>query len=131
VLVYTSAREFLMLQRLEPAGFWQSVTGSLKWGESPRLAALRELAEETSIQAGSLLVDLHQRVSFPIIEPWKPRYSPDAHFNTEYWFCLQLASRRLIRPNPAEHKGYRWLPQQQAARLATSWTNRDAILSIP
>lgn len=130
VLVYTHAREVLMLRRTQPADFWQSVTGSLRWGETPKVAALRELAEETGIQAGSQLVDLHHLVSYPIIEPWRARYAPGSRMNREHWFAMQLTSRRLIRLNPDEHQAYRWLPQQQAARLATSRTNRDAILSI-
>ena len=47
VLVDTLDGEVLMLNRVRPLGFWQSVTGSLKRGESPRGAAERELFEET------------------------------------------------------------------------------------
>ena len=36
--------------RAAPAGFWQSVTGSLRPGESPRSAALREVWEETGLR---------------------------------------------------------------------------------
>ena len=37
--------------RIEPAGFWQSVTGSLRQGESTEAAARRELREETGLEA--------------------------------------------------------------------------------
>ena len=43
VVVCTRGGEFLMLRRARPSQFWQSVTGSLNPGESPRLAALREI----------------------------------------------------------------------------------------
>ena len=130
VVVYTQGGEVLMLRRTRPADFWQSVTGSLRWGESARQAALRELREETGIQAGAALRDLQHSARFPIVAAWRQRYGPGVHHNCEHWFALQLPGRRLIRRNPAEHTEHCWLPWPRAARLATSWTNRDAILSL-
>jgi len=119
-----------MMRRTRPADFWQSVTGSQRWGESPRQAALRELREETGIQAGSALLDLRHSEQFPIVSAWRHRYAPAAYYNREHWFALWLPGRRLIRRNPEEHAEHRWLPWQRAAQLAASWTNRDAILSL-
>ena len=36
VVIYTRSRECLLLERTQPSGFWQSVTGSLRWGETAR-----------------------------------------------------------------------------------------------
>jgi len=130
VVVATRGGEVLMLRRTHPADFWQSVTGSLRWGESPRQAALRELREETGLQAGAALIDLLHSVEFPILPAWRSRYAPTARVNREHWFALLLPGRRLIRRNPQEHVAHRWLPWPQAARLASSWSNRDAILGI-
>ena len=127
VLVFTAAGEVLLLERRRPAGFWQSVTGSLKRHEDPRLAAARELYEETGLRAGGRLVDLRRSERFPIVPPWREWYAPEVRFNTEHWFALQLDGRRLIRLQPDEHRRYRWLPAGRAARRATSWTNRLAI----
>ena len=127
VLVCTARNEVLMLERVEPPGFWQSVTGSLRWGESAALAAQRELYEETGLRGGSLLCNLRQGERFPIVPPWKQRYAPHARINTEHWFVLRLPSRRGVRLNPAEHRRYRWVSARQAARMAFSWSNRKAI----
>lgn len=131
VLVYTGAGEVLMLRRTSPENFWQSVTGSLQRGESPRQAALRELYEETGLRAAHLMVDCRRWVRFPIVEPWRARYAPGTLTNLEHWFRVPLPDRRLIRLNRTEHSALRWLPRGRAARLAGSWSNRWAILSLP
>jgi len=128
VLVHTRIGEVLLLRRRKPRWFWQSVTGSLRWDESPRLAAERELLEETGLRAEGRLVDCGRTVSFPIIPPWKARYAPNAHLNREHWFRLEIPSRRMVCLRPAEHREYRWLPALEAARRASSWTNRKAIV---
>lgn len=127
VVVCTRGGDFLMLRRARPSQFWQSVTGSLRPGESPRLAALREVREETGLEAGGRLIDLKRSVLFPIVKAWQARYAPRVRFNRESWFAVVLEGRRLIRLDPEEHLEYRWLPSREAAALASSWTNRDAI----
>lgn len=131
VAVGTRSGEFLMLRRTRPAGFWQSVTGGLGWEESPREAALRELREETGLRvAKGDLIDLHHTERFTIRPAWRSRYAPGEYYNREYWFAIILPSRRSIRLNPREHLESRWLDAYRAAALATSWTNRDAILRL-
>jgi len=54
VVIHTPRGEVLLLRRRQPADFWQSVTGSLEWGESTAQAARRELAEETGFAGNTL-----------------------------------------------------------------------------
>lgn len=127
VVVYNLLGEVLLLRRTHPSDFWQSVTGSLAWGESPGCAARRELYEETGIMAGDGLIDLSRTSRFPILPAWRARYGPNAHTNIEHWFALPLGRRRLPSLRADEHSEYRWLSYHQSLQLATSWTNRKAI----
>ena len=130
VVIYTAMDEVLVLRRHQPANFWQSVTGTLDWRESPRECAERELREETGLEFRGRLVDFRHTEHFPIIQPWRVRYAPGVHYNREHWFGLWLPARRSVHLNPEEHSEMRWLPFFQAALLASSWTNRNAILQI-
>ena len=114
-----------MLQRRSPADYWQSVTGSLKPGESAVDAARRELQEETGLQLP--VIDCHRTNRFPIHPAWRARYAPDVSENTEHVFRAALPAPCEVILNPDEHLTYRWVPAQAAAQLASSSTNRDAI----
>ena len=129
VVVYTGQGDVLLLNRVRPEGFWQSVTGSLEWDEQPIQAAVRELCEETGINTDQL-VDCRQQHSFPILPEWRDRFDPDVMENTEHVFKLQLDAPLAVQINPQEHCQYQWLPIREAAEKVFSWTNRDAILAL-
>lgn len=131
VVIHTPASQVLLIERIWPRGFWQSVTGSLEPGETPLQAALRELEEETGIVADRNAVrDWHHVNRFEILPEWRTRYAPDVTQNTEHVFSLCVPARCPIRLAPDEHAGHVWLPRDAAAARATSWTNRDAILKL-
>lgn len=127
VVVYTRDGQVLMLRRRHPPDFWQSVTGSLEWGEDRRRAALRELDEETGL-TGEELEDCGERTVFTIYPIFRPRYAPGTVENLEHVFRLRLDRPIEVTLDATEHREYRWLPKGEAAALATSHTNRDAIL---
>lgn len=130
VVIHTAVGEVLQLLRHEPEGFWQSVTGSLLAHESPLKAALREVREETRLDAGAGLTDSGVINRYPIHPAWRDRYAPGVNTNTEYVFSLLLTERGAVTLDPEEHKEYRWLPLQAAAESATSATDKAAILAL-
>ena len=130
VVVYTRTGKVLMLKRADHANFWQSVTGSLEWGEMDIAAtARRELHEETGIDAPALRNWGITR-QYDIFPEFRHRYAPDVAHNTEHMFSLQLAHEVPVRLNPLEHSEYRWLEFPAAETLCLSWTNREAIAMI-
>lgn len=126
VVVYTRAGDVLLMERREPAGWWQSVTGSLEADEMPWEAAVRELAEETGLGAAGLL-DLGINQRFTIAPAWRHRFAPDVTENLEHAFALRIAEPVEIALDPTEHLRYEWLPVPAAMERATSPTNRAAI----
>ena len=126
VVIYTMSGDVLMLERRKPAGYWQSVTGSLEWGEDPATAAARELSEETELQLP--VTDCRQRNTFPIHPAWRERYAAHVTTNVEHVYRLECRDRPAVMLNADEHLAYRWLDRRAAAKLAGSRTNRDAIL---
>lgn len=133
VLVYTRGLDVLLLERADYPDHWQSVTGSQEPSEPLARTAVRELAEETGIDADRYggVVDWHMQNDFEIFSQWRHRYPPGTTHNTEHVFGLEVAQRVPVRLAPREHRRYAWLPWQQAAACCFSWTNRAAIEALP
>ncbi|MGB1111150.1 MAG: dihydroneopterin triphosphate diphosphatase [Gammaproteobacteria bacterium] len=129
VVVHTRSGLFLLLERVKPEGFWQSVTGSLEWGESAAAAARRELLEETGIDSDHL-IDHGRECRFPILPAWAPRYHPLTRVNRESLFSLCLDEPVEPRLSVKEHSRFEWLSADVAAEQVYSWTNREAILML-
>jgi dATP pyrophosphohydrolase len=129
VVIHTAALECLLLERVEPEGFWQSVTGTLRWDETPAETAAREVREETGLDPSGLR-DAAVSRRFPILPAWRSRYAPDVSENTEYLWYLELPEKQPVAVSSAEHVAYRWLPLDQAIALVTSSTNREALARL-
>lgn len=130
VVIHTPALDVLLLERAKHPGFWQSVTGSLESGESPAVAARREVLEETGISEG-ILLDWRINNRYEIFPQWRHRYAPGVSHNLEHVFSLCVSAALPATLAPDEHRDQRWLPWQEAAAACFSWSNRDAILMLP
>ncbi len=129
VVIHTSACDCLLLERVMPPDFWQSVTGSLHWDESPGDAAAREVLEETGIDAtrAGELSDGGFSQSFAILPDWRDRYAPGVDRNLEHVWYLCVDRRPVVRLDPDEHRAAIWLPLREARLKVASWTNREAL----
>ena len=128
VLIHTKDLQVLIMERAHKAGYWQSVTGSLEQGETPRQAATREVQEETGLIASQYdLQDWQVSNVYEIYPHWRHRYALGVTENTEHLFGLELPSQLAIKLAPDEHIRYEWVDWREAAKRVFSWTNVDAL----
>ena len=116
------------MERTDKAGFWQSVTGSVEGDETPLQAAIREVHEETGLNATQFnLQDWQASNIYEIYPHWRHRYAPGVMENTEHLFGLELPSPLAIKLAVDEHIRYEWVDWREAATRVFSWTNVDAL----
>jgi dATP pyrophosphohydrolase len=132
VVIHTADGQVLLMERADAPGLWQSVTGSQDAGETLTQTAIREVREETGLDAGQFaLTDWGIETRFEIYERWRHRYAPGVTHNTEHVFGLCLPGALPVTLAPREHLRYRWLPREAAAETCFSPSNAAAIRRLP
>lgn len=132
VVVHTPDLQVLLLERADRPGFWQSVTGSQDEGETLQQTAVRELREETGLDAAQYdLRDWQRQNQYEIYLRWRSRYAPGVTHNTEHVFGLTVPAPLPVTLAPREHLRYEWLPWREAADKVFSWSNAEAIRDLP
>ena len=134
VVIHTAALDVLLIRRAD-AGTWQSVTGSKDGAdESYWDTAVREVQEETGIDAlhpDCRLQDWAVENIYDIYPAWRWRYPPDVSRNTERVFGLQVPQGTPVLLSPKEHTAHQWMGWQHAADTVFSPSNAEAILMLP
>lgn len=128
VVVYTADLQVLLLERADHLGYWQSVTGSQDQDETLLQTAIREVKEETGINAACYeLTDWHIQNQYEIFPEWRWRYAPSVTYNTEHVFGLKVPKIIPISISTREHKEFIWLPWRDATKKVFSCSNAEAI----
>ena len=131
VLIHTDDLQVLIMERADKPGYWQSVTGSLEQAETPLQTAIREVQEETGLDARNYeLQDWHESNVYEIYPHWRHRYAPEVTHNTEHLFGLLPPEPLPIKMAPDEHVQYEWVDWREAAKRVFSWTNVDALSKL-
>ena len=132
VVIHTEQLEVLLLERADHPGYWQSVTGSRDENETLIETAIREVREETGLDARLYaLSDWLKQNIYDIYPHWRHRYAPGVTQNIEHVFGLKLPRPVVIKLQPREHLRYEWMGWQEAAARVFSPSNRAAILELP
>ena len=132
VVIHTADGQVLLLERADAPGFWQSVTGSQDAGETLEQTAVREVREETGLDATQFeLTPWDIETRYEIYERWRHRYAPGVTHNTEHVFGLRLPAPQPVTLAPREHLRFEWLPWEAAAARCFSPSNTAAIRLLP
>lgn len=132
VLIYSADGQVLLMERADAPGFWQSVTGSREPGETLEQTAIREVREETGLDAAQFeLTPWNIENRYEIYERWRHRYAPGVTHNTEHVFGLRLPAPSPVNLALREHLRYAWLPWKDAAERCFSPSNAAAISLLP
>lgn len=132
VVIHAPDGQVLLLERADVPGFWQSVTGSQDPGETLEQTAIREVLEETGLDATRYaLSDWGIENRYEIYQRWRHRYAPGVTENAEHVFGLELRAPLPVELAPDEHVGFIWLPWHEAAEKCFSPSNADAIRQLP
>ena len=129
VVIYAKdTNRVLMLQRQDDPDFWQSVTGTIESGETPKNTAIRELWEEVRLdisENSTALFDCKESIEFEIFPHFRYKYAPNVTHCHEHWFLL--AMEQEFEPVLSEHLAYRWVSPEQAIQMTKSSNNAEAI----
>ena len=125
--------EFLVLHR-SPAreSYWHTVAGAVEPGETAFEAAMRELREETGLDAEAELVDLGHTFAYPLSEEpetVRARFAPGV---TEVKVeCFAADAPAGWEPTlDAEHDDYRWCRAEEALALLFWPEPRQVLASL-
>ena len=131
VVIHTPDMQILLLERADHPGYWQSVTGSQNPGETLLQTAVREVAEETGLDATRYpLANCNIQNEYEIYEEWRWRYAPEVTRNTEHVFALLLPEPIPVSVAAREHLNFVWLPWRGAAEKVFSSSNAEAIQKL-
>ena len=129
VVIYAKdTNRVLMLQRQDDSDFWQSVTGTIESGETPKNTAIRELWEEVRLEISensNALFDCKESIEFEIFPHFRYKYAPNVTHCREHWFLL--AMEQEFKPVLSEHLAYQWVFPEQAIQMTKSSNNAEAI----
>lgn len=132
VVIHSADGQVLLMERADAPGFWQSVTGSQEANETLKQTAVREVREETGLDAaGFELVPWGIENRYEIYQRWRHRYATGVTHNTEHVFGLRLPAPQPVTLAPGEHLRAVWLPWEQAAARCFSPSNAAAIRQLP
>lgn len=115
VIFHKESRKYLLLHY--PSGHWDFVKGNVEKGESEEGTVLREAKEETGLEI-NIIPGFRERISY--------FYRHGGLINKEVIFFLAEAESRSVKLS-FEHQGFRWLPFEEAQKLAT-YENSRAVL---
>ncbi len=122
IILFNDSGKVLMCARADKRGRqWQFPQGGIEKDESPAVAALRELQEETSVKSAEIIISLNEPLSYTF--PQKIREGLAAKGRSQYigqrmyWFLVHFTGTDEeinLKTQTPEFKAYKWADLSQA-----------------
>jgi putative (di)nucleoside polyphosphate hydrolase len=120
VLLNAKGRVFVA-ERIDTAGAWQMPQGGIDKGETPRVAALRELLEETGTNKARIIAVTRNWLRYDLpadlqAKVWKGKYRGQE----QKWFLMRFTGTDAdinIDTDHPEFSAWKWLPFTQLPRV--------------
>ena len=122
-LIVNAAGEVLAFERSDIAGAWQLPQGGLETGEEPLDAVIREVFEETGIDARDLaLLAEHPRLLSYELPP-ELRSNKTGRGQTQRWFLFRFQGdpADIELPADGEFGAWRWMPLTELAEITVAF----------
>ena len=128
IVVYRKDKEkikYLLLKRKLHWKGWEFPKGGIEKNETPVLAIIRELKEETGQKAENIR-KFKEKGKYQYYQ----KYSDRLGFIGQTWqlFSAEIKSSK-IKPDKKEHSSYRWFEHEKALKLLT-WQNQKKCLKL-
>jgi putative (di)nucleoside polyphosphate hydrolase len=136
LMIFNAAQQVWVGQRIPsfgkeaPGGLWQMPQGGIDDGEEARVAALRELREETGIQTATIVAESHDWHTYDLPSHllgrvWGGRYRGQ----TQKWFAVRFTGDDSeINISPTDHEpefgAWRWVAINDLLDLVVPFKRR-------
>ena len=107
---------------------WQGIAGGGQSGETAEQAARREAREEAGTEHCLNLLALDSMATIPVVNVRGFLWGPDVLVIPEYAFGMQTGAEEFVLSS--EHVEFRWLSYQDASRLLTWDSNKNALWEL-
>jgi len=118
----------MLLSRPSEGQCWSGITGMLRIGESPEIAAHREVVKKTGLHGN--LVPMELQHSFWLEPTIYGIHSDEPLFNTETCFQMEVSADSRVALNATEHCEYRWCTPNEALALMSWDSSKSALNSL-
>ena len=125
IVVHDAGRVLLLHRRPERGNFWQPITGSIEEGEAPRETAIRELHEESGLEAE--IRDLGVTQSFMIESQYLASRYASPIIASEVVFAASADSSHPVSIDAEEHDDWGWFTFAEAYERIRWSDDREAL----